>query len=69
MVQAKQNVPNFSVGVLIELRVTTLIEAARTLPSFTQYQKKVDFCKVQVLFYKNRSKFGLNLPWLERGGS
>ena len=35
-VQAKQNVPNFSVGVLIGSCVTTLIEAAHTPPSLTR---------------------------------
>ena len=68
-VQAKQNVPTFSAGVSIESRVTTLIEAARTPPSFTRRRTKVDICRVQVPFYINGHKFGLNLPWLERAGS
>ena len=53
MVQAKQNVPNFSAGVLIESHVTTLIEVARTQPGLTRHRRKVDFCKVQEPFYIN----------------
>ena len=56
-------------GLSIESCVTTLIEAARTPPSLTRRQTKVDFCNGQVPFYKNGRKFGLNLPWLKRTGS
>ena len=51
-------------GVAIESRVTT-----RAPPSLTQRRRKVAFCEVQVPFYINGRKFGLNLPWLERAGS
>ena len=44
-VQVKQNVTNLSVGVSIESCMTVLIDAARTPPSFTRCQTKVDFCK------------------------
>ena len=65
-VQAKQN---FSAGVSIESRVTTLRETACTLPSLTRCRRKADFCKVQVPFHINRRRFGLNWPWLKRAGS
>ena len=64
--QAKQNVPDLCVGVSIESRATTLIEAARTTPSFTYCRANIDFREAQVPFYKNGRKSGLNLPWLKR---
>ena len=49
----------------IELHVMMLIEAARTPPSLTRRRTKVDFCKIQVSFYKKRAQVRLKCTMAE----